>query len=699
MPAPACCLQCAHFHPVDAFDEGRRSCRHSLERHRQRRRELLLRRQKEQQQAEKEQQEEPQQRVAPKEQRPSKVGQTRQHHKPAAQQQQAPAPASQKRQPAAATAAATISQAASLPAAACLAPPAAAPLAVPPRGLSGQAPGSWQLAAACDFWSPAPLPPPPPLPQPGLHLAWAAQGAVQTHHLHSPTAASTDVPSTADIFGAESGLGLLDDPCTCPPGAAQWHAHADAALWRVPPLLAAALPPVPPGLPGPGITCSMKAEASTASGGSSETGVDDGSSAGATGQPLGALDRFSCRVPGCSRELKVGFLQRCRCCEFHSREPQLELHGVTSRFCQQCGFFHALEEFDAQRRSCRRSLERHRVCRRLRRQRAAEQKAREAAAGTVGDAACQAEGEDQSGESLPTPQLEEEVPAAAKGRSKRSRRKGPAVVAAAVAAAQRAAAQDQPQAQPRRHSPQLSAGAEDSTMQVPQVQAEPAQQQQGSGSQRGSRKRWSAALAASPAASPPDVATLPLLAPPCALPSETPSVATVDGPEAEEAWQLGCGQAAAAAAAAAAQLGPDAALPPPHWAARALAAADVAQQAAPAAAQPCLPPPAPGARLPALLFSDPWVTCALPPPPPLPLVEEAMAILRAPTPVFNDVPSHAEMLEINAELGLLDIIGHPPHPGHSATGATPAWLRLHWALQQQQQEREQRAVWLTAQQH
>lgn len=46
--------------------------------------------------------------------------------------------------------------------------------------------------------------------------------------------------------------------------------------------------------------------------------------------------------------------------------------GVAERFCQQCGRFQPLTEFDAKKRSCRERLARHRTVRRVRRHRARE---------------------------------------------------------------------------------------------------------------------------------------------------------------------------------------------------------------------------------------------------------------------------------------------------------------------------------------
>ncbi|KAI7841676.1 hypothetical protein COHA_004543 [Chlorella ohadii] len=51
----------------------------------------------------------------------------------------------------------------------------------------------------------------------------------------------------------------------------------------------------------------------------------------------------------------------------------LEVDGILQRFCQQCGRFHALEEFEGSKRSCREQLEKQALRRRLARRAAATQ--------------------------------------------------------------------------------------------------------------------------------------------------------------------------------------------------------------------------------------------------------------------------------------------------------------------------------------
>ncbi|KAA8548538.1 hypothetical protein F0562_000195 [Nyssa sinensis] len=68
-----------------------------------------------------------------------------------------------------------------------------------------------------------------------------------------------------------------------------------------------------------------------------------------------------CQVPGCEadiRELK-GYHQRHRVCLRCANASAVVLDGQSKRYCQQCGKFHILSDFDEGKRSCRRKLECH----------------------------------------------------------------------------------------------------------------------------------------------------------------------------------------------------------------------------------------------------------------------------------------------------------------------------------------------------
>ncbi|XP_072959951.1 squamosa promoter-binding-like protein 9 isoform X2 [Typha angustifolia] len=83
------------------------------------------------------------------------------------------------------------------------------------------------------------------------------------------------------------------------------------------------------------------------------------------GASAGAL---RCQVPGCEadiRELK-GYHKRHRVCLRCANASSVVLDGEHKRYCQQCGKFHILPDFDEGKRSCRRKLERHNKRRRRR---------------------------------------------------------------------------------------------------------------------------------------------------------------------------------------------------------------------------------------------------------------------------------------------------------------------------------------------
>ncbi|GLC72495.1 hypothetical protein PLESTF_001253700 [Pleodorina starrii] len=68
-----------------------------------------------------------------------------------------------------------------------------------------------------------------------------------------------------------------------------------------------------------------------------------------------------CHVEGCYTDLTGlrDYHLRYKICEFHLKVSSVLKDGVPQRFCQQCGRFHHLSEFDGNRRSCRTMLARH----------------------------------------------------------------------------------------------------------------------------------------------------------------------------------------------------------------------------------------------------------------------------------------------------------------------------------------------------
>lgn len=71
-------------------------------------------------------------------------------------------------------------------------------------------------------------------------------------------------------------------------------------------------------------------------------------------------------MPGCKRSLKTlrDYYKRYKICGHHMEMNYLMVEGQKIRFCQQCGRFQLLSEFDGDKRSCRRRLTRHNVRRR-----------------------------------------------------------------------------------------------------------------------------------------------------------------------------------------------------------------------------------------------------------------------------------------------------------------------------------------------
>lgn len=75
-----------------------------------------------------------------------------------------------------------------------------------------------------------------------------------------------------------------------------------------------------------------------------------------------------CQVEGCCADLAGlrDYHLRYKICEHHLKVSSIIKEGVPQRFCQQCGRFHNLTEFDGNKRSCRARLQRHNARRRKR---------------------------------------------------------------------------------------------------------------------------------------------------------------------------------------------------------------------------------------------------------------------------------------------------------------------------------------------
>ncbi|KAL9140077.1 hypothetical protein ABFS82_14G012400 [Erythranthe guttata] len=73
------------------------------------------------------------------------------------------------------------------------------------------------------------------------------------------------------------------------------------------------------------------------------------------------LNPTRCQVPDCEADISElkGYHRRHRVCLKCANSSMVVLDGESKRYCQQCGKFHILSDFDEGKRSCRRKLERH----------------------------------------------------------------------------------------------------------------------------------------------------------------------------------------------------------------------------------------------------------------------------------------------------------------------------------------------------
>ncbi|KAF8073156.1 SPL3 [Scenedesmus sp. PABB004] len=99
----------------------------------------------------------------------------------------------------------------------------------------------------------------------------------------------------------------------------------------------------------------------------------DGSAAHAVAAAAASAGRTShakgvCQVEGCGTDLRGlrDYHLRYKICEYHLKVSSIIRDGKQQRFCQQCGRFHLLSDFDGAKRSCRARLQRHNARRRKR---------------------------------------------------------------------------------------------------------------------------------------------------------------------------------------------------------------------------------------------------------------------------------------------------------------------------------------------
>ncbi|KAL7178044.1 hypothetical protein ACSBR2_031244 [Camellia fascicularis] len=81
----------------------------------------------------------------------------------------------------------------------------------------------------------------------------------------------------------------------------------------------------------------------------------------AAGGKAKAKANARCQVVGCEADISElkGYHKRHRVCLQCANASDVGIDGQRKRYCQQCGKFHILSDFDEGKRSCRRKLERH----------------------------------------------------------------------------------------------------------------------------------------------------------------------------------------------------------------------------------------------------------------------------------------------------------------------------------------------------
>lgn len=92
-----------------------------------------------------------------------------------------------------------------------------------------------------------------------------------------------------------------------------------------------------------------------------EADVENGSGK-RTRLPGGSLSRsICCQVDGCRSSLSTckDYHRRHKVCEVHAKASTAVVSNRVQRFCQQCSRFHHIQEFDEEKRSCRRRLAGH----------------------------------------------------------------------------------------------------------------------------------------------------------------------------------------------------------------------------------------------------------------------------------------------------------------------------------------------------
>lgn len=108
-------------------------------------------------------------------------------------------------------------------------------------------------------------------------------------------------------------------------------------------------------------------DAAAAAAGAASLALKLGRTASANCQPTNtklsssSSTRAVCQVQDCGADLTKAkdYHRRHKVCEMHSKATKALVANLMQRFCQQCSRFHVLQEFDEDKRSCRRRLAGH----------------------------------------------------------------------------------------------------------------------------------------------------------------------------------------------------------------------------------------------------------------------------------------------------------------------------------------------------
>ncbi|CAH9071808.1 unnamed protein product [Cuscuta epithymum] len=134
--------------------------------------------------------------------------------------------------------------------------------------------------------------------------------------------------------------------------------------------------------------------------------------------PAAGLHTALCQVPDCEADISElkGYHKRHRVCLDCANAISVVLDGENKRYCQQCGKFHVLLDFDEGKRSCRRKLERHNNRRRRKSVDSKGSLEKEPQQVLVADEGCFDEDFSKDGNGMSSQIIEKEVPLESEGK-------------------------------------------------------------------------------------------------------------------------------------------------------------------------------------------------------------------------------------------------------------------------------------------